>query len=259
MGWNAACCGDRIFCHSAPSMVIMLLAEDRPQPVEIFGVVVGVGHQHALGMRRLGQQHDALVLEADGDHAAIFVAERHENLHGVLLVQQRRELVPDALLFAEPMRWRIGDCHIRHFICLSPCSLLLEARGLCLEGGPAGHGSGPPRRLQRLCQGIGRPARNLPRIRPVSSIRPSALSIFGTRASMWCDMPLRPAADLTAVNNSNQSASSNGGEKIGGWSLICVIPTTELPPTELPTTGLPTTRSPSTCAAPEATSLSARG
>ena len=106
------------------------LAEDGPQPVEIFGVVVGVGHQHALGMRRLGQQHDALVLQVDGDHAAIFVAERHENLHGVLLVQQRRELEPDALLFAEPMRWRIGDCHIRHFICLFPCSLLLVAGGL---------------------------------------------------------------------------------------------------------------------------------
>ena len=102
------------------------LAEDRPQPVEIFRVVVGVVDQHALGMRRLAQQDDALVLQIDGDHAPIFVAQRHENLHRVLLVEQRRELEPDALLFAEPVFWRIGDVHIGHF---PPDPMNDEARG----------------------------------------------------------------------------------------------------------------------------------
>ena len=102
------------------------LAEDRPEPVEIFGVVVGVRHEHALGMGRLAQEDDPLVLQIDGDDAPIFVAERHENLHRVLLVEQRRELEPDALLFAEPMFWRIGDVHIGHF---PPGPMSDEARG----------------------------------------------------------------------------------------------------------------------------------
>jgi hypothetical protein len=65
----------------------MLRPKIGPQAVEIFRVVVGVINQHALSMRRLGEQHDALVLEVDWYYTAIFVAQRHENLHGVLLVE----------------------------------------------------------------------------------------------------------------------------------------------------------------------------
>ena len=98
------------------------LAEDGTQPVEIFDVVVGIVDEHALRVRRLRKNHDAVILEVDGDHAAIFLAEPGENLHGVLLGQERGQLEPDALLFAEPVRWRIGDCHISH-LRLCPLSL----------------------------------------------------------------------------------------------------------------------------------------
>ncbi len=107
------------------------LAEDGPEPVEIFDVVVGIVDEHALRMRRLGEQHDAVVLEVDGNHAAIFFAERHENLHRVLLAQERGQLEPDALLFAQAMGGSIGSRHIRH-LRLPPFSMV--------NMGGSGHG-----------------------------------------------------------------------------------------------------------------------
>ena len=78
------------------------LAEDRPQPVEILGVVVGVLHQNVLEVVDLAQQHDALILQVDRDHAAILLAQPLQDLHRIVLVEERRELEPNALLFAEP-------------------------------------------------------------------------------------------------------------------------------------------------------------
>ncbi len=116
------------------------LAEDRPEPFEIFRVIVGVGDEHAFGVSRLAQEDHALVLEIDGDHAPIFFAERHENLHRVLLGEKRRELEPDALLFAKPMLWRIGDVHIGHF---PPDPICDEASSRWVVARPGDCGKGP--------------------------------------------------------------------------------------------------------------------
>src|SRR5262249_55188394 len=116
-------------------------------------------------MSRLAQQDHTLVLQIDGDDAPVFVAQRHENLHRVLLVQQRRELEPDALLFAESVCWRIGDVHIGHF---PPDPMNDEAGGCsaCLYP-------------HKMLFGRPRKAANCLCLISVPSIRRSPLSIYG--------------------------------------------------------------------------------
>ena len=78
------------------------LAEDRLQAVEILDVVVGLGDQHALEMLGLGEQHDALVGQVDGNDAAVALRHLHQDGQGIVgHLEQRRQLEPDGGFLAQ--------------------------------------------------------------------------------------------------------------------------------------------------------------
>ncbi len=84
------------------------LAEDRLQAVEILDVGVRLGDQHVLEVLGLGQEHDPLVGEIDGDNRTIALGHLHDDVQRIIeaAFQQGRQLEPNARFLAEALRMR---------------------------------------------------------------------------------------------------------------------------------------------------------